>query len=181
MAVGRHLGFYRTGNCAILYCDLEAKVQGNSRSSKAALFDRAHTNLYSSSSVNMPLYLIPFPRYSRILVENCYTPVVFGAPVRGDTVRFTQQSLVTKNYRMTGLSDSERNSMICSAVLIKSTRVTDGRTYRRTDRRNCHTMYIMSHVKTRMVQLPATAAIEYVAACCRTRTGTRTRKNWNDN
>ena len=28
---------------------------------------------------------------------------------------------------------------------------------------------------TRMVQLPATAAIEYVAACCRTRTRTRTR------
>ena len=28
---------------------------------------------------------------------------------------------------------------------------------------------------TRMVQLPATAAIEYVAACCRTRTKTRTR------
>ena len=27
--------------------------------------------------------------------------------------------------------------------------------------------------KTRMVQLPATAAIEYVAACCRTRTWTR--------
>jgi len=26
-----------------------------------------------------------------------------------------------------------------------------------------------------MVQLPATAAIEYVAACCRTRTGTRTK------
>jgi len=29
--------------------------------------------------------------------------------------------------------------------------------------------------KTRMVQLPATAAIEYVAACCRTRTRTRTK------
>ena len=28
---------------------------------------------------------------------------------------------------------------------------------------------------TRMVQLPATAAIEYVAACCRTRTRTRTK------
>ena len=28
--------------------------------------------------------------------------------------------------------------------------------------------------KTRMVQLPATAAIEYVAACCRTRTKTKT-------
>jgi len=30
-------------------------------------------------------------------------------------------------------------------------------------------------VKTRMVQLPATAAIEYVAACCRTRTRMRTK------
>jgi len=30
-------------------------------------------------------------------------------------------------------------------------------------------------IQTRMVQLPATAAIEYVAACCRIRTGTRTR------
>jgi len=29
--------------------------------------------------------------------------------------------------------------------------------------------------KTRMVQLAATAAIEYVAACCRTRTRTRTK------
>jgi len=75
MTVGRHLGFYRTGNSAIrstdaenpwvepnmeciectvceifnfkLYCDLETKVQVNSRSSKAALFDRAHTNFGS--------------------------------------------------------------------------------------------------------------------------------------
>ena len=29
-------------------------------------------------------------------------------------------------------------------------------------------------LQTRMVQLPATAAIEYVAACCRTRTRTKT-------
>jgi len=29
-------------------------------------------------------------------------------------------------------------------------------------------------IETRMVQLPATAAIEYVAACCRTRTKTKT-------
>jgi len=32
----------------------------------------------------------------------------------------------------------------------------------------------LKHKKTRMVQLPATAAIEYVAACCRTRTKTKT-------
>jgi len=33
----------------------------------------------------------------------------------------------------------------------------------------------LTSIKTRMVQLPATAAIEYVAACCRTRTRTRTK------
>ena len=43
-----------------------------------------------------------------------------------------------------------------------------------------------SQRQTRMVQLPATAAIEYVAACCRTRTRTRTKnenenENWKDN
>jgi len=82
MAVRRHLGFYRTANSAIrstdpqnpnlepimewigctvckifalLYCDLETGVRGHSRSSKAALFDRAHTTLYSSSILTMPL------------------------------------------------------------------------------------------------------------------------------
>jgi len=38
-----------------LYCDLETGVRGHSRSSKVALFDRAHTTLYSSSIVTMPL------------------------------------------------------------------------------------------------------------------------------
>ena len=99
MAVSRHLGFYRTANSAIrsadpenpslepnmewigctvceifafkLHCDLETGVRGHSRSSKLALFDRAHTTLYSLSIV-ICLYLLPFPRYSRILVENCY-------------------------------------------------------------------------------------------------------------
>jgi len=74
MAVSRHLGFYRTANSAVrsadpenpslepnmewngctfceifafkLYCDLETGVRGHSRSSKMALFDRAHTTLY---------------------------------------------------------------------------------------------------------------------------------------
>ena len=34
---------------------------------------------------------------------------------------------------------------------------------------------VIHAVITRMVQLPATAAIEYVAACCRTGTRTRTK------
>ena len=36
--------------------------------------------------------------YSRILVENRY-PLVFGAPVGDEAVRFTQQPLVTKNLK----------------------------------------------------------------------------------
>ena len=83
ITVGRHLGFCRTGNSTIrsaepenrglepniewigftvceifafkLCCDLETGVRGHSRSSKAALFDIANTNLYSSSILNMPL------------------------------------------------------------------------------------------------------------------------------
>jgi len=83
MAASYHLAFYRTANntirsadpenhnlepnmewigcnvCEIfafkLYCDLVIWVQGYSRSSKVALFDRAHTTLYSSSIVTMPL------------------------------------------------------------------------------------------------------------------------------
>ena len=40
-----------------LHCDLETGVRGHSRSSKTALFDRAHTTLYSSSILTMPLSL----------------------------------------------------------------------------------------------------------------------------
>ena len=84
MAVSRQIGFYRTANSAVrsadpekrspeanmewvgcsaltvceifalkYYCDLV--VGGHSRSSKVAPFDRAHTTLYSSTIVTMPL------------------------------------------------------------------------------------------------------------------------------
>ena len=36
-------------------------------------------------------------------------------------------------------------------------------------------IWLNDQSQTRIVQLPATAAIEYVAACCRTRTRTRTK------
>jgi len=83
MAVSLHLEFYRSRNIAIrsanpenpnlepnmewircsvceifafkLYCDHETGVRRHSRSLKAALFDRAHMTLYSSSIVTMPL------------------------------------------------------------------------------------------------------------------------------
>jgi len=40
-----------------LYRDLETGVRDHSRSSKVALFDRAHMTFYSSSIVTMPLYI----------------------------------------------------------------------------------------------------------------------------
>jgi len=104
MAVSRHLGFYRTANSAILSADSE--------------------NPCLEPNIEW-IGCMPFSRYSRILIENgC--PLVFGALVRGEAVRFVQRPLVT--IIMMGLSDSERISMIRSAVLIQSTRVTDGRT-----------------------------------------------------
>jgi len=124
MAVICHLGFYRTANSAIqsadpenhnlqpnmewigctickilafkLYLDFETEVQGHSRSSKVAPFDRAHTTLYSSFIVTMPLS-ITVSEINRILVKNCY-PLVFGAPIGDEAPRFAQGSLVTKNY-----------------------------------------------------------------------------------
>ena len=73
-----------------LYCDLEPGVRGHSRSSKAALFDRAHMTLYSSSLVTMPLSITVSeiqPHIGRKLLP----PLVFGA------VRFEQRPLATKN------------------------------------------------------------------------------------
>jgi len=128
MAVSRHLGFYRTANSAIrsadlknpslepnmewigctvceisafkLHRDLETKVRGHSRSSKVALFDRAHTTLYSSSIVTMPLSSTLSeisPHNGRKLLVFA-TSLIFGAPVGGEAVRITQRPLVTKNY-----------------------------------------------------------------------------------
>ena len=72
------------------------------------------------------LYLLRFRRYSCILVKNRY-PLVFGAPV-GVTPSDLHNDPWWRKTRMMGLSDSERISMIRSAVLIQYTRVTDRQT-----------------------------------------------------
>jgi len=77
-----------------LYCDLETGVRGKSMSLKTAPCYRAHTTLYASSIVTMPLSFTVSE--SRVFVKNCY-PLVFGAPVGGEAVRFTHRPLVTKN------------------------------------------------------------------------------------
>jgi len=148
MAVSRHIGFYRTGNSTIwsdpenpklepnmewigctvceifafkLYCDLETGVRGHSRSSKVALFDRAHTTLYSSSIVTMPLsYLF---RDIATYWSKIATPLVFDAPVGVKPSDLCNYPWWRKT-RMIDLSDSKRISMMRSAVLPRSTHVT---------------------------------------------------------
>ena len=160
MVISRHLGFYRTGNCAIrsavpenpclepnmewigcticergiceifgfkLYCDLETGFWGHSRSLKAALFDRAHTTLYSSSTCGPELP--PFRNIAAYLVENCYP--LYLAPPLGVKPSDLRNDPRWRKTRMKGLSDGERISTIRSAVLIQYTRVTDGRMDRR--------------------------------------------------
>jgi len=117
------LGYYRTGNSAIrsadpenpcleldiewigstvsaifafkLYCDLETGVWGHWRSSKVALFDRAHTNLFVFHSN----YAFVYYRWRDIAAywSKIATPLVFGTPFGGEAVRFTQRPLVSKN------------------------------------------------------------------------------------
>jgi len=68
-----------------LYCDLETRVWGHSRSSKTAPFDRAHMTLYSPCIVTMPLS-IPFPRYSRVFGENSWPRTRWAQLSAGYTV-----------------------------------------------------------------------------------------------
>jgi len=78
-----------------LYCDLETGVRGHSRSSKAALFDRAHTTLYSSSIVTMPLS-ITVSEIQRYTGRKLLPPCIWR-PRWGEAVRIVQQTLVMKN------------------------------------------------------------------------------------
>jgi len=52
---GSDAPFARYSPLIKLHSDLETGVRGHSRSSNVALFDRAHTTLYSSSIVTMPV------------------------------------------------------------------------------------------------------------------------------
>jgi len=78
-----------------LYCDLENLGSGSLKVNESGT---VRLSTYDFIFVFHSNYasLVPFPRHSRILVENCYT-LVFGAHVGGEAVRFTQKPLVTKN------------------------------------------------------------------------------------
>jgi len=119
-----------------LECDLETRVRSHSRSSKAAPFDRAHMTLSPSS---IRLYLLPFPRYSRILVENHYPPL-YSAPPLG----WSHQIYAT-------ILGDEKLEWLAYQMLKKfddtfSRFDTKHACDRRTDRRNCRGMYAMRHI-----------------------------------
>ena len=92
--------------------------------------NRKRIRCLSNASQHVPIYLQPFLRYSKLLVENCdiFTPQLCLAAQQGVTPSEFREDLDTHKTRMNGLSCGEESMTIYSAVLIQYQRVTDGRT-----------------------------------------------------
>ena len=103
--------------------------------------DRKRIQCLSNASQHVPIYLQPFLRYSKLLVENCdiFTPHLCLAAPQGVTPSEFREGLDTHKTRMNGLSCGEESMTICSAVLIQYQRVTDdGPTDEQTHVKNGH-------------------------------------------
>jgi len=109
--------------------------------------DRKRIQCLSNASQHVPIYLQPFLRHSKLLVENCdiFTPHLCLAAPRGMTPLEFRKDLDIHKTRMNGLSCGEGIVTISSAVLIQYQRVTDGWTDRRTDRRPVYIYYVLHH------------------------------------
>ena len=86
-----------------------------------------------NASLHIPIYLQPFLRYSKLLVENCdiFIPLLCLATPKGVTPSEFREDLDIHKTRMNRLSCGEEIMIIRSAVLIQCQRVTDERTDRR--------------------------------------------------
>ena len=93
--------------------------------------DRKRIQCLSNAShhVGLPIYLQPFLRYSKLLVENCeiFTPHLCLAATQGVTPSEFREDLDTHKTRMNGLPCGEESMTIYSAVLIQYQHVTDRR------------------------------------------------------
>ena len=80
--------------------------------------------------IYISIYLQPFLRYSKLLVENCdiFIPHLCLAAQQGVTPSEFREDLYIHKTRMNGLSCGEESMTIRSAVLIQYQRVTDRRT-----------------------------------------------------
>jgi len=97
--------------------------------------DRKRIQCLSNALQHVPIYLQPFLRYGKLLVENCdiFTPHLCLAAPQGVTPSEFREDLDVHKTRMNKLSCGEESMTIYSAVLIQYQRVTDRRKNRRTD------------------------------------------------
>ena len=86
---------------------------------------------------HVPIYLQPFLRYSKLLVENCdiFTPHLGLAAPQGVTPSEFREDLDIHKTRMNALSCGEEIMTMRSAVFIQCDGRTDRQTYGRTDGR----------------------------------------------
>jgi len=86
--------------------------------------------------LHVPIYLLPFMRYSEIFVKKSsfyHTPLHSTPPLGGFPSEY-RHHLWNGKTRIVSLPDGEKISKISLFVLTWSTNVTDGRTDRQTDR-----------------------------------------------
>jgi len=97
----------------------------------------------------IPIYLQPFLRYSKLLVESwdIFTPHLCLAALQGVTPSEFREDLDTHKAIMNGLSYGEESITICSAVLIQYRCVTDGQTDGRTSSIAITCVSRLTHVK----------------------------------
>ena len=75
-----------------LYCDLETRVRVT-QGHRKRYYSIEHIQLY----IRLPYTCIYYYFQDIAAYWSKIATIVFGAPVRGEAVRFTQQPLVTKN------------------------------------------------------------------------------------
>ena len=100
----------------------------------------------SNASQRVPIYLQPFLRYSKLLVENCeiFTPHLCLAAPQGVTPSEFCEDLSTRKTRMNGLScvGKKHDNKFSRFDTIPAC---DGQTDRRTDRRSAYIYYVLQH------------------------------------
>ena len=102
--------------------------------------DRKRIQCLSNASQHVPIYLQPFLRYSKLLVENCniFTPHLCLAAPQGVTPSEFREDLDTYKTRMNGLSCCEESMTFSHFDTVPACD-------RQTDRRPAYIYYVLQH------------------------------------